>query len=493
MRRQRLKAMGLPILEHQRGDPTVLIADPSEEMRMLLMQYVAIEWPNAQIVEIQDSGANMAPFGAHIDDCDMVLVGVRQGDEVDAGWLENLRAGENTPAVVALIDGDPSIAQPLLESGVYCQYRDSMTTDDMRGTLRTALRDRNAVSEMPERTLLIDTGVHGGTDSTRPNTALPAGRVQVGGYRLLKKLGQGGMSEVFLASSAQTGSECALKVLSADGASNSVLNLFIEECGIVSNLDSPYVVKIFEHGVTDDYLFVAMEYIPGGDLRDRIEHGLKTDDVLRILSQLARALDTVHRAGLVHGDIKPQNVMFRDADALVLVDFGISRVLGTNSAFRPGQIIGTPGYISPEHVLDKPLDGRSDLYSTGVLFYEMLTGAKPFRANNVDTLLDMHVNAPPPRLSAPLAAYQEIVDRMLAKQPDARQQSMREVIQQLRESIADADVSLGAITVPVGLFGFGKNASFNRSLAALNASGSDQSSLKYTSSKFAPWISAKVR
>lgn len=410
------------------AEPTVLIADSSEEMRMLLMQYVAIEWPNAHVIEAQDSGANMAPVGTHMQDCDMVVVGVRNGDEIDAGWLESLRQRDKRPAVVALVDGDSGIAQPLLENGVYCQYRKSMTTNDMLDTLRTALSERDHASEMPDRTLLIDTAVRADVDCPRPAGSIPAQRVQVRGYRLLKKLGQGGMSEVFLANRTQSGTDCALKVLSADGASNSVLNLFIEECGIVSNLNSPYVVKIFEHGVTDDYLFVAMEYLPEGDLRERIKSGIETDEALGILSQLAHALDTVHRAGLVHGDIKPQNVMFRDAAALVLVDFGISRVLGTNSAFRPGQIIGTPGYISPEHVLDRPLDGRSDLYSTGVLLFEMLTGAKPFNANSVDKLLDMHVNAPPPRLPARLAAYQEIVDRMLAKRPDDRFASAAELI-----------------------------------------------------------------
>jgi eukaryotic-like serine/threonine-protein kinase len=418
--------MGLP--QREGAKPTVLIADPSEETRMLLMQYVAIEWPDAQILETGDSAGDMAVAGDRVDACDMVVVGVRPGCGVDAAWLQRVRARANGPAVVAMVEGDPSAAQPLLQNGVYCQYRDSMTTDDMRRTLRAALRERHSGLEMSDRTLMIDTGVLSGMQATHPIHSPPATRVQVRGFRLLKKLGQGGMSEVFLAERARAGTVCALKVLRAEGASASVLNLFIEECGVVSRLDSPYVVKIYEHGVTDDYLFVAMEHIQGGDLRERIQLGIEPAEARAILRQLAHALDAVHGAGLVHGDIKPQNIMFRDAHALVLVDFGVSRVMETNSAFLPGQIIGTPGYISPEHVLDAPIDGRSDLYSAGVLFYEMLTGRKPFVADSVDALLNMHVGEEPPPLPAALAACQDIVDRLLAKRPDDRFANPAELI-----------------------------------------------------------------
>lgn len=437
--------MGLPMPKRQTGEPTVLIADPSEEMRILLMQYVAIEWPNAEIMETDNSPDITAFVDAHIDACDMVVIGLKQGDRVDADWLDRVRSRAHGPAVVALVDGDAGSAQTLLQSGVYCQYRSSMSTDDMRGTLRAALRERRSTVAMPDRTVLIDSGVLRGAHATHPIHSPPATRVQVRGYQLLKKLGQGGMSEVFLAQREGSDGVCALKVLRAEGASASVLNLFIEECGVVSRLDSPYVVKIYEHGVSDDYLFVAMEYIQGGDLRERIALGIEPAHARGILEQLARALDAVHGAGLIHGDIKPQNVMFRDAQELVLVDFGVSRVMETSSAYLPGQIIGTPGYISPEHVLDQPIDGRSDLYSTGVLFYEMLTGKKPFIASNVEELLDMQVNAAPPRLSPALADYQPIMDRLLAKRPDDRFSSPAELIEYLVRGTSGVNPASGRI------------------------------------------------
>jgi serine/threonine-protein kinase PpkA len=229
-----------------------------------------------------------------------------------------------------------------------------------------------------------------------------------------------------------------LKILRTDTSNPSVLDLFIEECTKVSGLDSPYIVRIHDHGVTDDCVFVAMEYIDGGDLRDRITLGLAAEHALQILLQLARALDVVHRAGIVHGDIKPQNVMFRDARSLVLVDFGVARVMETSSTAGSAQVVGTPAYISPEHVLGQPLDGRSDLYSAGVLFYEMLTGCKPFRAASVDELLRMHAEVAAPALPAKLSAYQSLLDRLLAKRPGDRFLGAKELVRYIEGAVAPA-------------------------------------------------------
>ena len=401
-------------------EPKVLIADASEEKRHLLMQYVAIEWPNASILEKEGSIRDLASTDPSLADCDLVLVGVGPDDTVDTGWVDRIQALDDAPSVVAVVEGGANAAQTLLERGVYCQDRHTITTADMRRTLRAAIRERTIGAGAPDNTTIIDTGVLRGGPATHPIESRPTKRVQVRGYQLLRKLGKGGMSEVYLAQSARTGQTCALKILPGEGVSASVLDLFIEECSVVSALNSPYVVRIHEHGVTDDYLFVAMEYIQGGDLRERVAIGIDAQEATIILLQLTRALDVVHRAGIVHGDIKPQNVMFRDALSLVLVDFGVSRVVETTSVLRAGHIVGTPSYISPEHVLGQPMDGRSDLYSAGVLFFEMLTGRKPFPGSTVDEVLRMHVHTPAPRLPGELSEFQEVLDRLLAKKPADR-------------------------------------------------------------------------
>jgi serine/threonine protein kinase len=217
-----------------------------------------------------------------------------------------------------------------------------------------------------------------------------------------------------------------------------VLDLFIEECTIVSRLDSPRVVRIYDHGVTDEYVFVAMEYIQGGDLRERISLGVTPAEALRILVELARALEVIHDAGIVHGDIKPQNVMFRDARSLVLVDFGVSRVIETTTVVRAGQVVGTPAYISPEHVRGERVDGRSDLYSSGMLFYEMLTGRKPFAAENLEQLLHMHAESPLPPLPDHLRSCQQLLDRLSAKRPEDRFSGAGELIAWMERNMPGA-------------------------------------------------------
>ncbi len=156
--------------------------------------------------------------------------------------------------------------------------------------------------------------------------------------------------------------------------------------------------------------------------------GLAPQEALDILIQLGRALDVVHCVGVVHRDIKPHNVMFRDARALVLVDFGVSRVSQQTSVIRAGQIVGTPTYISPDAILGHAIDGRSDLYSTGVMLFEMLTGKPPYTGNSVGELLLKHARGDVPRLPNRLAPFQELTERLLAKSPDERFASAAEML-----------------------------------------------------------------
>jgi serine/threonine protein kinase len=171
-----------------------------------------------------------------------------------------------------------------------------------------------------------------------------------------------------------------------------------------------------------------MEYFGGGDLKARIGRGLSSMEALKVLMQLAKALDAVHAAGVIHRDIKPQNVMFREGNRLALVDFGLAKeVDGRSSITHAGLVLATPLYMSPEQYEQARQDERSDLYSVGVILYEMLTGKLPFTASNAPALAYQHVNSPVPRLPQRLAGYQGIVDRLMAKRPEERFQSAREL------------------------------------------------------------------
>jgi serine/threonine-protein kinase PpkA len=171
-----------------------------------------------------------------------------------------------------------------------------------------------------------------------------------------------------------------------------------------------------------------MEYLSGGTLATRIHEGLTSLDALRITSQIARALDAIHSRGVIHRDLKPQNILFRDPDRPVLVDFGLAKSVSAHTTLtRQGEVIATPRSMSPEQCLGRPADQRSDLYSLGVIFYEMLTSRRLYEAEGPAGLVYQHVHGPIPRLPERLAGYQGILDRVLAKNPEERFQNAREL------------------------------------------------------------------
>ena len=252
----------------------------------------------------------------------------------------------------------------------------------------------------------------------------------VPGYHVVHIIGQGGQAQVYLAEREHDGLRVALKVLNQALRHDPVfLERFVREYKLVASLDSAFVARIYDQGFTGDYPYIAMEFLPSGTLASRIREGLTTRAAMRITSQIAQALDAIHSRGIVHRDLKPANILFRADGKPVLVDFGLARDLRTNSTLTvAGQFIATPRYMSPEQCLGRPVDARSDLYSLGAILYEMITGRKIYDGASSADVIGMHVNAPLPRLADLLAAYQPILDRLLAKSPDERFQSAAELI-----------------------------------------------------------------
>jgi serine/threonine-protein kinase PpkA len=261
--------------------------------------------------------------------------------------------------------------------------------------------------------------------------AIAAGRpLQIKGYRVQSKIGEGGMSNVFLAEREADGTQVALKILNARPSDDKqLLQRFIQESALISDINHPNVVRIYDKGFTDDYAYIAMEYFTGGSLKDVIAGGLTPRQALSLLAQAAAALAGIHRLGIVHRDVKPANMMLRADGTMVLADFGIAkRTEGSMERTVHGEFFGTPYYISPEQANGKPATERSDIYSLGIIFYEMLMNERPFDGNSIVELITQHVHAPVPRLPEALSEYQVLVDRMLAKDPAERLQNADEVL-----------------------------------------------------------------
>jgi Tfp pilus assembly protein PilF/predicted Ser/Thr protein kinase len=269
-------------------------------------------------------------------------------------------------------------------------------------------------------------------------------------YNMVKLLAAQKRSRVYLAERKSDNLTLVVKVLeipavvkdpsgpyAKKSTQENIFNEFIKEGKTLAEISSPFVIKIYEHGSVNDNCFIAMEYCTGGNLHQKQKQQLTPDTVIRYMADIAMGLDTIHRMGIIHRDLKPENILFRDDGSLVLADFGLSIKLDPISEFWEGkQRAGTYGYMSPEQYERKNLDQRSDLYSLGVIYYELLTGKRPYPGKTRYELATQHVHDPIPCLPAELARYQEIIDRTMAKVPADRYQSATELIQAL-ESVTN--------------------------------------------------------
>src|SRR4029077_4053001 len=202
--------------------------------------------------------------------------------------------------------------------------------------------------------------------------------LSVQGYRVVSKIGRGGSSVVYLAERESDGQQVVLKVLDATaGLDGLLLQRFVQEIDILSSIDHPNVVKIYDRGFSDRHAYIAMEYFPNGSLVEVIRQGLTGRQALALVAQAANARREVHSRGVIHRDIKPGNLMARADGSIVLADFGIAKQLGVDrNRTRHGELCGTPSYVSPEQIEGNPPTAQSYICSLGIIFYEMLTGQR---------------------------------------------------------------------------------------------------------------------
>ncbi len=254
--------------------------------------------------------------------------------------------------------------------------------------------------------------------------------MQIPGYRIIRKINQGGMSTVYLAIQLSVGREVALKVMSPALNADPVFSeRFQREANIVGQLSHPHIVSIYDIGRFKNLNYIAMDYLAGGSIHDKMGTGLSANEALRITEEIANALDHAHDKGYIHRDIKPENILFREDEASVLSDFGVAKTLSTASNMtNAGTVVGTPHYMSPEQARGKPIDGRSDIYSLGVVFFEMLTGSVPYRADEAVAIAIKHLTAPIPKLPPQFSLFQPLLNKLLAKDPNDRFQRGREVV-----------------------------------------------------------------
>ena len=251
------------------------------------------------------------------------------------------------------------------------------------------------------------------------------------GYQVIRKLGEGGMSQVFLAQSVATRNKVVLKVLRTTMHNDAVmLRRFVQEYAVLASIDHPHIAKIYDQGFTDEYAFLAMEYLSGGNVCSVIVQRPNHARVLEMLHQIVSALSAIHALGLVYRDLKPDNLMLRASGELVLVDFGIVKNVRDEANMvhtMHGQVVGTPYYVSPEQATGQVLTHRSDFYSLGVMLYELLTGQRPYTADTLQMLLIRHIHGETPTLPPEHAKFQLLLNSLMAKDPNDRPEDCKAV------------------------------------------------------------------
>ena len=245
---------------------------------------------------------------------------------------------------------------------------------------------------------------------------------ELGNYRIIRKLGAGGMADVYEAEDTRLGRHLALKLLPLEmSRSGDLIARFEKEIQAAAALNHPNIVTLFEFGHQDSYHFYTMQILPGGDLRDKIRKSMDVRQVFMVMRGVASAFVHAHSRGFVHRDVKPENILFDEHGTPVLTDFGIAKAMDSQTRMTmTGMAIGTPRYISPEQARGRPIDGRADLYSLGCIFYEMLAGKPPYDANDAFALVFQHISDPIPTLPAEHSSLQPLLDSLMAKEKEDR-------------------------------------------------------------------------
>ena len=204
--------------------------------------------------------------------------------------------------------------------------------------------------------------------------------MDVPGFEIKKTIGKGGMGTAYLAIQESLGREVVLKTMNTSQADQTdFLERFLNEGRIVAALRHPHIITIFDIGATDDVVYMSMEYVDGGDLKDKIRLGCNEDEALNVVENIASALDFAHDEGVIHRDVKPANILYMNDGTPLLSDFGIAKQTKIDTELTStGTILGSPFYMSPEQAGGHKVDGRADIYSLGIIFYEMLTGEPPY-------------------------------------------------------------------------------------------------------------------
>ena len=410
--------------------PVLLVVGGDTKRLQWLTHHVTSHWPSAQVTTAPAAEPESLARFVQERAPDAVTLQIDFDNEVLAStglnhMMQMLRAQPNLHCIVLAEHGSELSAVRALKCGAkdYLPLA-RITRDALLKAVSEACAKQRAATMAAEALL---------------TPAADAPSVRVPGYTIVKEIATSNFSSVFLARSERLRRNVVLKVMTR-GTSPRELDdaeRFQREYEIISSIAHRAIAEIYDFGALPLHQYLVMEYIPCGDLRDRLRNPLSIDESLYYLRAIAEALRVIHVFGILHRDLKPANVMLREDNSPVLIDFGLARrSLDDGSTTGAGQVLGSPYYISPEQSQGQRVDARTDLYSLGVMFYEMLTGQRPYSGRSAMEIMAQHANAPVPRLPASVALQQALLDRLMAKQISDRYASADELLADLGPLVA---------------------------------------------------------
>jgi len=417
----------------------LLVVDRDPRYAEWLCHHLEALCPDATVTSVTIHGLDRLQETLSDHNCDVLMVAAPFGsspedpEALGIELLRQLREQSSTPPVIIVAEeGNELTAVRALQLGAvdYIPKR-LMTPERLKTAVKIALRRIEKRVARRLAALAEEAEARARSAAEEAQAAAEAGSPMpdpmpapdfIPGYTIRALIGDSEKAAVYLATSSSLGHNIALKV-SKTMRDEAAGRQFLErEYTAIVAIKDPAVVRIYDYGVHNGHEFIAMEYLPRGDLKARIHQRMTEEEALRYVEQIAMALQVVHTAGLLHRDLKPANVMLRENGNIALIDFGLARSLdgSTTQSTRTGVLRGSPYYMSPEQALGEPLDVRSDFYSLGVILYEMLTGRRPFTGSSAMDVLQQHVHSPMPPLPSAFAHLEPLLGTLLAKSRDER-------------------------------------------------------------------------
>jgi len=394
-----------------------LILDDDESFRDILRYYLRVQWPAVPIDELAPSASRLKPDDIRANRYDTIFLSYPVGTEQGFEWLRSLRARERCPPVIVFArDSNEYLAVDALKAGAASFFP------------KRKLRHKRLID-----TVRIELGY--GMIGTTGLEFIQRSAIRRGhSYRYVETLHSSEFSSIYLAKDLDDDSLVAFKVLRhvPDSGGDGLFDRFLQEYELIATIDHPNIVDIFDLGVADDHAYIAMEYLSAGSLAMRLSKPLDPRLAVDYTRQIASALSVIHGAGILHRDLKPSNIMFRDRRNIALIDFGLAKQMELEAALTGnGQIFGTPYYMSPEQGHGQTLDVRSDIYSLGCLFFEMLAGRRPFGGGSAMGIIYQHAHATRPMLGEELCGFSSVLGRMFAPDPNERFSSADQLLEAL--------------------------------------------------------------